>query len=212
MKHAACPAAWPLWAALACPLSAAGQPEPFYKSYDWEARPAYAVSVPDTVDLVALKDKIVREYFMLGENEFTLFDLRHRVLWLNSDKQIEDNNKIYIPVASAAELQAAKARVVGKDGKITELSKSDILTAEDEETKQTYKYFAFPGITRGFRAPLSRLFRHGSLSSPLCTNRSARLSLSISVGLAITLCTLSGPFMTECTSTRSPPICLARSA
>jgi hypothetical protein len=65
---------------------------------------------------------------------------------------------------------------------------------------------------RGLRAPFIRLSRHGSVSRPPWTNRSAWLSSTISVGLAMTLWTFSGPFMTEWTLTLSPPICLAMSA
>jgi len=52
-------------------------------------------------------------------------------------------------------------------------------------------------FTLGLRAPRKRLSRHGSASRPLWTNRSALFKWTISVGLAITLWTFSGPLMTE---------------
>src|SRR3954471_12161748 len=48
-------------------------------------------------------------------------------------------------------------------------------------------------LTLGLRAPRNRLSRHGSASRPLWTNRSARFNWTISVGFAITVCTVSRP-------------------
>ena len=42
-----------------------------------------------------------------------------------------------------------KARVIDTEGKVIELDKSKILTATNEETGRTYKYFAFEGVTKG---------------------------------------------------------------
>ena len=54
-----------------------------------------------------------------------------------------------MPFSSEAELQINKARVITPEGKIINLDKSKILTAEDEETGSTYKYYALEGITKG---------------------------------------------------------------
>lgn len=123
------------------------QQAPFYKSYDWEQNPSYNVTNTDE-SLIALKEKVVTEFYFEGESLVEYF-LEHKVLWLNSDDAIEDFNKVYLPFSSESELQINKARVINPKGDIIDLDASKILTAQDEETGRTYKYFAFEGITKG---------------------------------------------------------------
>lgn len=123
------------------------QEAPFFKSYDWEETPIYKVENSEE-SLVALKEKVVTEFYFDADNLVEYF-LEHKVLWLNSDDAIEEFNKVYLPFSSESELLVNKARVITKDGEIIALDDSKILTAEDDETGRTYKYFAFEGITKG---------------------------------------------------------------
>ncbi|WP_240915509.1 DUF3857 domain-containing protein [Polaribacter sp. 20A6] len=124
------------------------QEKPFFESYDWEVNPNYKVDKEISEDMIAVKEKTVTEFYF-QEDDLVEFFLEHKVLWLNSDDAIEEFNKIYLPFSSEAEMQVNKARVITADGKIINLDKSKILTAEDEETVSTYKYFALEGITKG---------------------------------------------------------------
>lgn len=121
--------------------------QPFFKNYTWQENPVYKPGSGDQ-DICAVKDKIVTEFFFEGES-FVEYFLEHRILWLNSDDQIENYNKIYLPYSQTSLLEISKARVIQKDGKVIELDSSKILTAEDEETGRKYKYFAFEGIEKG---------------------------------------------------------------
>ncbi|WP_158839410.1 DUF3857 domain-containing protein [Polaribacter sp. L3A8] len=120
----------------------------FFKSYDWETTPNYTVEKGSTEDMIAVKEKIVTE-FTFDKEDLVEYFLEHKVLWLNSDDAIEEYNKIYLPFSAGAELQINKARVITPEGKIINLDQSKILTAEDEETGSTYKYFALEGIIKG---------------------------------------------------------------
>ena len=120
----------------------------YFKSYDWETNPNYTVEKGTTKEMIAVKEKIVTE-FAFDKEDLVEYFLEHKVLWLNSDDAIEEFNKIYLPFSSEAELQINKARVITPEGKIINLDKSKILTAEDEETGSTYKYYALEGITKG---------------------------------------------------------------
>jgi len=123
--------------------------EPYYKSYSWELNPNYkALKVNPEEAIIAFKDKVVTEFYF-EENNFVEFFIEHQVLWLNSNEKIEEYNKVYIPYNSSSEILANKARVITRSGKVIELDQSKILTAEDEETKKTYKYFAFEGVEKG---------------------------------------------------------------
>lgn len=122
---------------------------PFFKTYDWSNRPNYKVENKTNESMVAIKEKIVTEFYFEGESSLIEYFLEHKILWLNSDEKIEEYNKVYLPFSPNSSLEVNKARVITKEGKIINLDKSKILTANDEETGRTYKYFAFEGITKG---------------------------------------------------------------
>ncbi|WP_282122763.1 DUF3857 domain-containing protein [Algibacter mikhailovii] len=124
------------------------QEQPFYKSYSWDENPSYSIKEDTEADLIALKDKILTEFYF-QENGLVEYFLEHRILWLNSDEKIESYNKIYLPYTSTSELMINKARVISKEGKVIELDESKILTALNEETGQNHKFFAFEGIDKG---------------------------------------------------------------
>lgn len=126
-----------------------GQEQPFYKTYTWTNSPSYKVDASTTEELMELKSKVVTEFIYDGDGSLVEYFLEHRVLWLNSDHAIERYNKIYLPHSESTELLVSRARVVKSDGKIFELDKGNIFTANDEETGKQYKYFAFEGIEKG---------------------------------------------------------------
>ncbi len=127
--------------------SISAQNKLFFTSYNWETKPNYTVK--DTVQaIVAVKHKYLTEFYF-QENGLVEYFLEHKIIWLNSDEKIEDYNKVYLPYSSNSELQVNKARVISKNGTIIELDDSKILTAQDEETGEHYKFFAFEGITKG---------------------------------------------------------------
>ncbi|MCB0399854.1 MAG: DUF3857 domain-containing protein [Winogradskyella sp.] len=130
-----------------CSTPVSGQE--FYQSYDWEKTPNYDISTLSDKDLVSFKEKIVTEFSFTESSDFVEYYLEHKVFFLNSDDAIESYNKVYLPYDSDSELKVNKARVITANGKILNLDDSKILTATDDETKRTYKYFAFEGIEKG---------------------------------------------------------------
>jgi hypothetical protein len=124
------------------------QEDPFYKNYSWEANPNFSVKASDSSSIVGVKDRVITEFIFEDKELFEYF-LEHKAVWLNSDERIEDYNKIYLPYSNTSKLLISKARVIKPNGEIVELDESKILTAEDEETKRVYKYFAFEGIEKG---------------------------------------------------------------
>ncbi|MFD2563422.1 DUF3857 domain-containing protein [Aquimarina rubra] len=127
------------------------QKDPFYKTYDWEENPIANINIKnyEDKDIVAFKDKIINEFYFLDKENFVEYSLIHKLYWLNSNDNIEKYNKVYLPSASNSEVVKNKARVITKLGKIIELDDSKILTSEDEETKQTLKYYALEGVEKG---------------------------------------------------------------
>lgn len=124
--------------------------EPFYRTYSWDLNPNYKnYDVNQAEDLIAFKEKTASEFYFLEKNSLVEFYLEHKLLWVNSDDKIEAYNKIYLPYSSTSELLVNKARVIKKNGEIIELDDAKILTAQNEETQQTYKYFALEGLEKG---------------------------------------------------------------
>jgi len=124
------------------------QEKPFYEDYSWDKNPNYNIEKGTDASIISLKHKILSEFYFEGDGLVEYF-LEHKVLWLNSDEEIESYNKVYLPYTSSSELKINKARVITKEGKTLVLDESKILTAQDEETGQNYKFFAFEGINKG---------------------------------------------------------------
>ena len=125
------------------------QNEPFFKSYDWDENPVYNINDNNNEDIIAVKEKILTEFYFQGDEGLVEYFLEHRILWLNSDESIEDYNKVYLPYSSSSNLEVNKGRVITKDGNVIELDDSKILTAQNDETGKEYKFFAFEGIEKG---------------------------------------------------------------
>jgi len=121
----------------------------FYKSYDWETNPKYSSDGFAEEHMASIKEKIVSEFYFNDEGGLVEYFLEHKVYYLNSDDAIEEFNKVYLPYASDSELELNKARVITASGQVINLDDSKILTATNEETNNTYKYFAFEGIEKG---------------------------------------------------------------
>jgi len=134
---------------LASNYSISAQETPFYKTYDWEKTPKIDFNTNPNEDIICFKDKEISEFIYDKDNQLTEYFLVHKIYWLNSDAKIEEYNKVYLPFNDESELVANKARVITKDGKINELDDSKIFTAKDDESKQTYKYYAFEGVEKG---------------------------------------------------------------
>ena len=75
--------------------------------------------------------------------------LVHRRVRAVTDKGVEGNNKVYIPLSESVELVAYEARVIKPSGEVINLGKDAIKEAYDEESKRNYKYFAFDGLEKG---------------------------------------------------------------
>ena len=121
------------------------------KDYDWEEKPVLHKLSEDELaeQKIILKDKRVIEFFYDEENQLHEYSLKHKIIRVNSDKAIQYNNRIYIPFSNNMKVVREKARVINSEGKVRELKEEDIREAKDEETNQTYRYFAVEGVDIG---------------------------------------------------------------
>lgn len=139
---------------IALAITTYGQHTPQYISYDWDEEinslTQYRDSLPEE-ELIYLKNLSSFEfsYKKTENNPLTQYVLIHKCILLRSDNAIEDNNKVYISFNENTSILKTKARVITPSNKIIELDSTKILTAVDENTNTTYKYFAFEGIEIG---------------------------------------------------------------
>lgn len=105
-------------------------------------------------EIVLHKD--LKIYLETNANGAFQYFLYHEKTLLNSDQAVERNNRIYVPFREGEQLLVNKVRVIGKNGKITELKKSDILEETDEERGLSYQYYAVNGLEKG--AVLEKIF------------------------------------------------------
>ncbi|MBI1838225.1 MAG: DUF3857 domain-containing protein [Flavobacteriia bacterium] len=131
-------------------FSFAQDEEFYYKNYDWKEKPeTFQLTQEETAkDQVVLTEKKYFHFLQKGEN-FVKYTLEHKIIRLNTDKAIENNNKFYVSNYGSLEVITQKARVIRPNGKIIELSVKDIKTAMDENGNPEYQYFAFEGIEIG---------------------------------------------------------------
>jgi hypothetical protein len=132
-------------------LSFAQSQELEYAKYDWEKNPKAHQLSKKEADLpeIVLKEKKATEFAFTEKGELLEYVLYHKINRVNSDKAIEQNNKIYIPSAGMSQFIKHQARVITPSGKVKVLSDSDIKEAVDENTKVKYRFFALVGIELG---------------------------------------------------------------
>lgn len=120
------------------------------KNYNWEEKlKDYSLTEEELKkDQITLFDKKSNQFFLIGE-EFVNGVLEHKIIRLNTDKAIENNNKFYVSNYGSLNVYLQKARVIKPNGTITELSASDVKVAYDENGDPQYQYFAFEGIEIG---------------------------------------------------------------
>lgn len=125
--------------------------DPDYLDYDWAEDPKVHELTDEEkkMDKVYLKDKKAIEYAYDNTGDLVEYLLSHTIIRVNSDKVIQENNKIYIPSGSRLKYVNHKVRVINPNGKVKVLSDDDIKEAVDEETKGTYRFFALEGIELG---------------------------------------------------------------
>jgi hypothetical protein len=126
------------------------QDDPIHENYSWSKTPNLLTNI-DSEDksIIQLKSKFLSEFLYSEDGTLAEYNIQHNSYWLNSDEEIENYNKVYIPYDRSSTILQNKARVINKNGVISVLDESKIMTAKNEETGQEYKYFAFEGIEKG---------------------------------------------------------------
>lgn len=119
-------------------------------SYDWEEEPETYKLTEEELKEPQVTLKYHKEIeIVLGENGAFEIELEHKIIRLNNDEGIENNNKVYLPTNNLNDLKVYKARIIFPSGKITELDEEDIQEAKDDNGNVRVLYYAIEGVEKG---------------------------------------------------------------
>ncbi len=125
----------------------------WYKEYDEAEIKNSGVSNADTsVAGVVLFDRTCIDLMyedLEGENQLVEYVTYYFKYNLNSEKAIEDFNKIYVNLNAAIDLERIQVRVITRDNEVIISDEKEILEAENFEEYGRQKYLAVKGMELG---------------------------------------------------------------
>lgn len=121
----------------------------FYENYTWQKSPSNTSLTEEEKSqrAVILKDVRVIQFEYMEGNP-VVYETKHKIIKVLSDRAIEEYNKVYIPIYSNV-LVDVNARSISPDGKITHIDEDDIKTKDNLKGYGTFKMFAIEGIVKG---------------------------------------------------------------
>ena len=126
-------------------------PDPEYKSYHWDEAPHLHDLTADEEkrNEVVIKDKRILEYAYNEHDSLVMYITHHYIVRVNSDKSIEENNTVYIPLGDGVKVVDVQARAISKEGKITNLDPKNVKNVDNYENLGPFRIFAIDGIELG---------------------------------------------------------------
>jgi hypothetical protein len=120
------------------------------KPYEWEkTRARYALSADESAKAeYIIKDHVQYDY-ALEEDQFLMYATHHRIVLVNNNEAIQNNNRIIISMYNALELTDVRARAINKDGKVVNFDINNLKEVKDEGSDKSYRIFAIEGIEVG---------------------------------------------------------------
>jgi hypothetical protein len=122
-----------------------------YAYYDWvkTPKPYVKTNLDTAISSVQVKDLRVHELAFDVNNKIFRYVTYHQIVYIAKEKAVEENNKIYIPLAEGDELLDIKARFISASGKVTEVNESNIKELENIDNYGAFKIFAMEGVELG---------------------------------------------------------------
>ena len=128
-----------------------GTSVPEYEKYHWDTVPKLHKLSPEEskMGMVVIKDKRIIEYSYDSMGNAVMYITRHKIIRVNSEKAVEENNTVYIPMGNGVSVISIKARAITKDGKVTYLNQKNIKDVANYDNLGAYKIFAIDGVEQG---------------------------------------------------------------
>lgn len=120
-------------------------------SYDWEEEPERVELTEEELKEPQITIKYYQEklYYIENDGQTAVVEIEHKIIRLNNDEGIENNNKIYLPTNNLRDLKVNKARIIYENGEIRELEEEDIKEVTDDNGNVRVLYYAIEGVTKG---------------------------------------------------------------
>ncbi|MCU0423270.1 MAG: DUF3857 domain-containing protein [Bacteroidia bacterium] len=118
-------------------------------SYKWDKAIEYtpdssAKAHPTTFVLMR---KINEYLFNPKTNNLEAYYCTHTIKYINDNKSIEDNNKVYVPVGSTQNIVEIRTRIINKGKVVFQADANDFIQIEEEGNK--YNIIALKGLEQG---------------------------------------------------------------
>lgn len=121
------------------------------ETYTWESKPQRHIltAEEETENTVQIKDVRILEYAYSDAGLLEMIQVTHKIIRVNNDAAVNENNKVYISMRYVSELLQLHVRSISKTGKVTELDKGNIKEIDNVEKNHGYKIFAIEGVEVG---------------------------------------------------------------
>ena len=120
------------------------------KPYEWEkSRSRYNLTAEESAKTEYIIKNHVQYDYVLENNQFLMYATHHRIVLVNNNEAIQNNNRIIISMYNALELTDVRARSINKDGKVTDFDISNLKEINDEGSDKSYRIFAIEGVETG---------------------------------------------------------------
>jgi hypothetical protein len=121
------------------------------RNYYWAKTPVRhtLTEAEELENTVTLKDLRILEYAYNDAGALEMLHVIHKIIRVNNDAAVNENNKVYIPMFDVFELYELNVRSISKTGKVTELNKNNIKEIDNVQKNQGYKIFAIEGVEVG---------------------------------------------------------------
>lgn len=120
------------------------------KPYEWEkTRSRYNLSPEESGKAEYILKNHVQYDYALENDQFLMYVTHHRIVLVNNNEAIQNNNRIIISMYNAIELTDVRARSINKDGKVVNFDINNLKEIHDEGSDKSYRIFAIEGIENG---------------------------------------------------------------
>ncbi len=123
----------------------------FYKTFAWEKQPT--VYKPNDAEkqseLMLVKESTVVETAYDKDGQAVVYETKHRIYHVNSQKGIERINKVYISTNQVNEEIDLKARCITPDNKIIPFNTDNVKRFDNLEDNGPYTIFSIDGVDVG---------------------------------------------------------------
>lgn len=123
----------------------------FHKTYSWEKQPTvYQPSeIEKQSELVLVKDFTVIESAYDKDGQAVIFETHHRIYHINSQKGIEEVNKVYISTDQVNEELELKARCINPSNKVIPFNSDNVKRVDNLDNAGPYTIFSIDGVDVG---------------------------------------------------------------